>query len=125
LNVSNTSPLTVTTTYPGFDTVLLGEGLIDKLLSVKIGTNAVVQLATGTAANNSTGYNLGGGVLTTNQSYTAEVVLQGVALQDAYDLKNQIDGVPVTSGTLTNLTGRVEFAGTGNPTTVYVYLTGR
>lgn len=136
LAVSNTTPLT---TFPvvGFDTVLIGEGLIDKLFTVKICTNGVVQLSS-TGGNESTigpGFNLGGGVNTvpTNpggQTVVAEVVLPGVAQQDAYDLKAQIDGSgfeTTNAVTAAESSGMVEYdaPSTSGITTVYVYLTGR
>lgn len=134
LATSNTTPIASSAftsgIYPSFDTVLLGEGLLDKPFAVKIGTTASVQLSNAGGNGGTGGYNLGGGTMTGNgnQAYTAEVQINGVAAQDALDLKSQIDGVQTNAITVAETIGRVEYAapaGTPATATVYVYLTGR
>ncbi len=115
----------------GFDKILLTEGFIDKPFTAKISggdpaTNAVFRLVAGGTENNSTGYLLDGtaGSNTTNSSFVVEAVLSGVALQDAKDLNDLIDGASLGSASGNDNKGRVEYAA-GNPTTVYIYVTHR
>ncbi len=109
----------VATNLDGF---LLQEGLLDKPFSSKIATSASVQISTN-GGFAGVGYKLDGvNIGTTNQLFVAEVVLSGVALQDAIDLSTRIDGVPLTPSP--DGAGRVAYTNT-NPTTVYIYLTGR
>jgi prepilin-type N-terminal cleavage/methylation domain-containing protein len=110
---------------------LLPEQLIDKPFSVKIGggdpsTNAIIQIITGAGSGGGNGYLLDGisnGVA--NAGAVVEAVIGGVALKDAKDLSDRIDGgalgtVPPADDTL----GRVRYAGT-EPTKVYIYITHR
>ena len=122
-----------------YDSVLLGEGFLDKLFSVKIGkdtgaapTNHVELMATvaGTVAPtvNNTAYDLAnGGTNNAVGSAVVQAVIPGVTLGDAHDLSVRIDGdalsVPLTPGG-DDIKGRVKYANT-SPTTVYVYITHR
>ena len=104
------------------DGFLLMEKIIDKPFYSKIASSSSVQVVTN-GGFAGLGYKLDGvNAVTTNQAYVAEVVLNGVALQDAIDLSTRIDGISLTASA--DAAGRVAYTNT-NPTTVYVYLTGR
>lgn len=117
-----------------FDKILLAEGFIDKPFTAKVAggvaggdssTNAILRLVAGGTDNAGTGYSLDGTAnATSTASFVVEAVMYGVAQQDAKDLNDLIDGAAlgVTSGADTK--GRVEYA-SGNPTTVYIYVTHR
>jgi len=104
------------------DGFLLVEKILDKPFYSKIASSSSVQVVTN-GGFTGLGYKLDGvNAVTTNQTYVAEVVLNGVALQDAIDLSTRIDGISLTASA--DAAGRVAYTNT-NPTTVYVYLTGR
>jgi prepilin-type N-terminal cleavage/methylation domain-containing protein len=109
-----------------FDNILMAEGFIDKPFTTKVGTNAVLQLVAAGTDNNSAGYALDGSTIsTTNGSFVVQAVVSGVSKQDAKDLNDLIDGIPLGAATgSADSKGRVEYA-SGDPTTVYIYVTHR
>jgi prepilin-type N-terminal cleavage/methylation domain-containing protein len=126
----------IATNIVSFDrSILLPEGLIDKVFSSKLAggdptANATIQLMqtpTPVLGNGGAGYKLDGQNVVSNATYIVEAVLQNVSQQDAFDLHNRIDGQALSTnlvaGALCNV-GRVEYAA-GTPTTVYVYITSR
>jgi prepilin-type N-terminal cleavage/methylation domain-containing protein len=144
-------PATLTGTQPlQFDLVLLGEQLMDKSFNTKIslqnagdGTSTRVSLiaaptttggAVGPADNT---FDLAGmGTNDITGTYVAVAVLHNVAMQDAWELSNRVDGQGVsatagnlseTTSTTADLRGRVKYAAVTPPalTDVYVYLTHR
>jgi prepilin-type N-terminal cleavage/methylation domain-containing protein len=117
---------------------LLVEGLIDKAFAARVGTNWIIQAtavqAATTAATVPTGtneaYDLDGGV-TANDAYPAafvvEAVIQGVAIADAIEISERLDGtaLSVPAGTA-DLVGRVKYAApTGGLTEVHIYIAHR
>jgi prepilin-type N-terminal cleavage/methylation domain-containing protein len=127
----------IPTNILSFDrSILLPEGLIDKVFSSKLAggdptTNATIQLLqtpTPAIGNGGNGYKLDGQNTVSNATFMIEAVLYGVSAQDAFDLHNRIDGQalsnpPLTVGVPCGV-GRVEYANTA-PYTVYVYITSR
>ncbi|MGC8828734.1 MAG: type II secretion system protein [Verrucomicrobiia bacterium] len=123
------------TAYTGasFDGVLFQEGRIDARASDKIplaltgGTNNVYVSVTPGKGNNNAGYALSGGTVisTDNAANTVELVIKGVAPQDAQDLSLRLDGpaLSVTSLTSADTIGRVEYAAPSDgKTDVYIYI---
>lgn len=117
-----------------YDNTLLSEGLLDKPFTVKLGTNAFVQAVV--PGSSGGGGGTAGYSLTTNSSindvvgasYVVEAVVQGVALQDAYDVSSRLDGALLSSGSVTNSDsiGRIKYTVSGSsPTTLYMYITHR
>ena len=125
-------PLTITATYPGYDTnVLMVEGFLDKPFLAAIATSATIQVCTNATENTGGGYKLDGvNNATATAQYTVEAVLTGVSAQDAKDLNDRIDGPTLsfpagsTVGSVGDQKGRVEYV-LGSTTTVYIYLTHR
>jgi prepilin-type N-terminal cleavage/methylation domain-containing protein len=117
---------------------LLVEGLIDKAFVARVGTNWVIQAtpvaAATTAATVPTGaneaYDLDGGV-TANDAFPAafvvEAVIQAVAIADAIEISERLDGVPLSVvGGGADLIGRVKYAApTGGLTDVHIYIAHR
>jgi prepilin-type N-terminal cleavage/methylation domain-containing protein len=115
--------------------VLMPEGLLEKPFSARIAggdpsTNSAVQLLTAnTAGPSANGFNLDGGTTPINQN--AQVVLQavcyGVALADARDLNDRVDGTSLGTNTPPDLVGRITYTApnANGLVTVYVYLTHR
>ena len=126
----------VTLPAVGYDTnVLMAEGLIDKPYVAKIAggdpsATSGIQLVSGADANGGTGYILGGtNNATASAGFVVEAHLQKVAVQDAKDLNDRIDGVAMGAPDLTtgDTKGRVEY---GSPTAgvvddLYIYITSR
>ncbi len=123
------------TIAPNYDrTVLMAEGLLDKPFTAKIAggepsTNALIQLVQSPGTGNgSTGYMLDGTNVVANPSFVVEAVIYNVAVADAKDLNDRLDGTAlgVSSLTAADNRGRVEYdTPAGGLTTVYIYLTHR
>ncbi len=127
-----------------FDQILMKEQLMDKLFDTKIGvankgdgTTTRVSLldlsaaVVGTTAVTGTSATfdldgVGTAVSDISGSYAAVAVINGVALNDAWELSKRIDGenLSAANATAADLKGRVKYAAT-SPTDVYVYLTHR
>lgn len=117
-----------------YDMVLLQEGFLDKPFAAKISTTTnSVQLMPSTGTNAPTaidaGYALSGsGVNEATPGNVVECVLSGVAISDARDLSDRIDGATLSQlsgSTNSDLNGRVKYAGSATTTDVHVYLTHR
>src|SRR5206468_1184917 len=113
------------------------EGLLDKPFAAKIAggdpsTNAVmrlVQVSAGNAgADRANGYLLDGtNSATSGATFVIETVISGVAVADAKDLNDRLDGTALGSATPPDGLGRVVYGapGANGLTTVYIYLTHR
>jgi len=121
-------------TGSSFDSILLQENRItaraaDKIpLSTAGGTTGVyVNVVTGKGRSNS-GYALAGDTVisTSDASYTVELVIKGVAKQDARDLSLRLDGPGLSATDLSSddTKGIVEYVNSTDPTRdVYIYIT--
>jgi type II secretory pathway pseudopilin PulG len=112
--------------------VLLTEGLIHKPYYARIAggdraANSSIQLiaGSGNGVGRGTYFLDGTNNVTANAQFVVQAVIQNVAIQDAKDLNDRIDGTALGARDLTsqdNL-GRVEYLPpTNNTTTVYIYL---
>lgn len=121
-------------TGSSFDAVLLQENRISAKAADKIplstasgSTAAYVNVVTGKGRANS-GYALAGDtvVSTSDASYTVELVINGVAKQDARDLSLRLDGPGLSATDLNSddTKGIVEYVNSTGPTRdVYIYIT--
>ena len=136
--VSNTIPFVVPSpASSNYDKVLLSEGLSDKLFTVKIGdgtANTVIRVIPMIAAATPTGatanYDLDGdGVSDTGGTGNlVEAVITGVAIADAIELNNRLDGIALGDSNTANpdLKGRVMYAnGGGGTVEVHIYIAHR
>ena len=136
--VSNTIPFVVPSpASSNYDKVLLSEGLSDKLFTVKIGdgtANTVIRVIPMIAAATPTGatanYDLDGdGVSDTGGTGNlVEAVITGVAIADAIELNNRLDGVALGDSNTANpdIRGRVMYAnGGGGTVSVHIYIAHR
>jgi len=118
--------------------VLLPESLVDKRFTVKIGdgntTNTVVRVVAMVAANTPDGiapnYDLDGdGVSDTGGTGNlVETVISGVAIADAIDLNNRLDGAAMGDSNTANpdRSGRVIYAAAvGGLANVHIYIAHR
>jgi prepilin-type N-terminal cleavage/methylation domain-containing protein len=110
-----------------FGAVLLAESLIDKPLTVKVGTGAAVILWTnwqnsgGGATMTPAGYLLDGvNQSVSNMTSICEIIVSNVAPQDALDVGTILDGPTLTTNA-PDAIGRVKFDGVN----LYMYVTGR
>lgn len=121
---------------PGYDTnLLMVEGLLDKPFFVKIAggdpsANSILELTQKGAENAGQGYFLDGSTnnSTANAQFVLEAVIKQVAISDAKDLNDLVDGTALGASSLStgDTKGRVEYVPpTNGTTTVYVYLTHR
>ncbi len=115
---------------------LLVEGLIDKAFVARVGTNWVIQATPVAAGTTNTtavtgtneAYDLDGAG-TANDAFPAafvvEAVIQGVAIADAIEISERLDGVPLSvPGGGADLIGRVKYAA-GATTEVHIYICHR
>jgi prepilin-type N-terminal cleavage/methylation domain-containing protein len=129
-----TNNLTVPTSCTTYDsTFLIPEGFLDHTFTPKCGTNALVQVVVGSAANNSLGYNFTGGPAgagtnsTGNFQYVVECVLTGVSPADAYAISLSVDGQGTLSpsgGTpgVIDESGKITYDGSNK---LWMYVDGR
>ena len=124
-----------------YDRVLLQEGLIDKVFAVKVGTNALVRVvapaaaATTAADGANAAYDLDGDAAFANDAFPAtfvvEAVIQGVAIADAVDISQRLDGAALSNATgsaAQDIVGRVKYAApvaAGDPVAVHIYIAHR
>ena len=111
----------ITMPITNYDTaVLMAEGLLDKPFSSKLAGGdpqlmSHIELVVGTAAGpGNAGYHLDGSTTNNavaNSPYVVQAHLQNVAVQDAKDLNDSIDGLTLGTGNLTSADskGRVEY----------------
>jgi type IV pilus assembly protein PilA len=134
--VTNTVETITTTTGPltSWDTVaLLPEGFLDAPVALKVGTSSVLQVTAGegnAVSGTAAGYMLDGvNNGTSGNSYTVELIINGIAQQDAYDLASRLDGTGLagTAAGSSITKGRVVYLenGTTGSGTVYMYVAGR
>ena len=117
--------------------ILLPEALIDKAFVARVGTNWVIQatpVAAGTTAatpisGTNEAYDLDGGGTVVNDAfpaaYVVEAVISGVAIADAIEISERLDGDSLSStGTADDFRGRVKYTG-ASVTTVHIYIAHR
>lgn len=115
-----------------FDAMLVSGEYLERPFDCKVGTSNYVVCVSGPAGPGNTGYKLDGtdAVKTAAGQTVAECVIRGVAMADALDLSERIDGPYKPSGmTLTesaastsDLKGRVSYYTSNGLTTVYIYI---
>ena len=116
--------------------VLLPEALIDKPFIARVGTNWLVQVVAGVSAGTgvlgpNAAYDMDGSGAAANDaapaSFVVEVVVEGVAIADAIDISQRLDGPALSQApgsAAADLAGRVKYAGT-DPTDVHIYVAHR
>jgi len=135
-NIVTNTVQTITAGAPltSWDTVaLLPEGFLDAPVALKVGTSSVLQVSLGEGnaiSGAAAGYLLDGvNNGTSGNSYTVELIINGIAQQDAYDLASRLDGTGLagTAPAATITAGRVVYkeTGTTGSGTVYMYVAGR
>jgi len=115
---------------PNFGALLVSGGYVEAPYSAPIATSTSVAAVAASPASTPVSATTGGtydllGTTGTNMitgNIVVEAVLTGVALTDARELNDRIDGIALgTPATTDDVKGRVKFAAT-DPTTVYIYV---
>ena len=127
---SNGVPLAFNNDYPGFDRVLLGEGLIDQPFKLRIDPSAFLLLravptSTVVDAGSATAYDLDGDGNSDlgTAHFILEVFFANLPHADAMALNDRLDGAQLGEGlTGTDLKGRVIYDLTKYPQ-VHIYIT--
>lgn len=114
--------------FQNWDNCLISEGYLDQPVNLKIGTGASLNVVVGAGNLAGAGYKLDGvNVGTSANAYTVELVVTGVAEQDAYDVASRLDGTGL-AGTAPQATltgGRVTYTSVAGVGTLYMYIAGR